>query len=250
MKTWTKAACLTLCAGLLVSGVAAGLRSDPKDDAKKKLEDAKKQLEELKKGAQPAGDDAAMWAAMLEMSKPVAQHEIIKSFAGTWKAEIKMWMDPTAKEPTVSSGAMKGTLVHGDRYLLGEFTGTFNNMPFSGSLTWGYNRIENRYESTWIDSWGTGLLMSTGQPTADGKTINSTGNFRMPGPDGKLMDITQRETITMVSKDKFTQQMWHGTKEGEMKVMEITYTRTGDAPKPVTAAPTVPAGLTMPPTTH
>lgn len=268
MKKWTKTACLALCAGLLVSGVAAGLAGDPKDDLKKAQDDLKKQVDDAKKKvtqppaapAAPAPGGAAddPMAMMLEMSKPVAEHDIIKNFAGTWKAEMKLWMDPTAKEPTESSGTMKGTLLHGGRYLLGEFTGTFAGAPFSGTMLWGYNRIEKRYESTWCDAWGTGILMSIGQPSADGKTVNTTASFRMPGPDGKLMEITQRERTTMVSKDKYTLEMWHGTKEqGEMKVMEITYTRADDKVEqqrrngvPMPASPTVPAGVTLPPATR
>lgn len=258
MKTWTKAACLTLCAGLLVSGVATGLRGDPNDDLKRAQQAAQKQLEEAKKKMpQPpaapggAGEDPMM-AMMMELSKPVAEHDIIKNFAGTWNADMKMWMDPSAKEPTESKGTMKGTLLHGGRFLFGEFSGSFNNMPFTGTMMWGYNRNDKRYESTWCDAWGTGLMFSTGQPSNDGKTVESTGSFRMPGPDGKMMEITQREKTTMVNKDKYTLEMWHSTKDqGETKVMEITYTRAGDAAKPgahpaAPAVPTVP-GITMPP---
>lgn len=274
MNKWTKTACLTLCAGMLVSGVAAGLRGDPTDDAKKALKDAQKQMEDMKKkmmdppakGAQPGEDP--MMAMMMEMSKPAAEHNIIQAFAGNWNAAVKMWMDPSQKEPTVSTGTMKATLMHGGRYLQGEYTGDFAGMPFTGTMTWAYNRIDGRYESTWIDSFGTGIMMSTGKASADGKTVESTAEFRMPGPDGKLMTITQRETITMVNKDKFTMDMWHATKEqGETKVMEIVYTRAADeaapahaphpaAPAPaahpahpVPAVPAVPAvpGITMPP---
>lgn len=238
MKTWTKAACLTLCAGLLVSGVAAGFAGKD-DDAKKKAQPPA--------GDKPAGGEDPMMAAMMEMSKPVAEHEIIKNFAGSWDAEVKMWMDPSAKEPTVSKGKMKGTQLHGGRYLLGEFSGDFSGMPFSGTLMWGYNRVESRYESTWIDSFGTGILMATGKATADGKGVESTGTFRMPGPDGKtLMEITQREKTVMVSKDKYTLEMWHTMKgQGETKVMEITYTRAAAA-----APGAAGAGITMPPKAH
>ena len=189
-----------------------------------------------------------MMAMMLEMSQPVAQHEIIKGFAGTWNADVKMWMDPTSKEPTASKGTMKATSLHGGRYLTADYSGTMGEMPFTGTMTWGYNRVDGRYESTWLDSCSTAIFMSKGQATADGKGVESTGTFRMPGPDGKLMEITQREKIVMVSKDKYFMEMWHATKEeGEKKVMEITYTRTAEGARP--SAPTVP-GVTMPPGTR
>lgn len=255
MKTWTKAACLTLCAGLLVSGVAAGLL-DPKDDLKKQVDNAKKQIDDAAKKAQPKGeklpggsDKDAMMAMMMEMAQPAAEHAIIKSFDGTWTADLKMWMDPTSTEPTEAKGEMKCSMLHGDRYLIGHFTSTFNSMPFSGTLMWGYNRIDKRYESTWCDAWGTGLMMTHGQPSKDGKSIESTGTFRMPDAEGKLVEITQREKTTMLAKDKFFQEMWHATKEGEKKVMEITYTRPAAKPAAPGIAPGG-AGITMPPATR
>lgn len=233
MNAMVKLTGLSLCALVSLAGACAGNGESTKPSPA---------------AAKPSADEMA--SMMMEYSKPVAQHDIIRNFAGTWNADVKMWMDPNA-EPTVSKGVMKGTMLHGDRYLLGEFSGTFENMPFSGTLLWAYNRVEGRYESTWSDSWGTGIMMSTGLPSADGKTINSSGAFRMPGPDGKLVEVTQRETITMVSRDKYTQQMWHTTKDqGEAKVMEITYTRIGNASKHTGATPVAPAGITMPPATH
>lgn len=260
MKTWTKTVCLTLCAGLLVGGAAAGLRADPTDDLKKQAQEAaKKQMDEQMKKLQPAGDkkpadgaggmkpeDMAMMQEMMKLSMPTEQHKIIQNFAGTWNAEVKMWMDPSQKEPNVSNGVMKGTLLHGGRFLLAEFTSNFMGMDFTGTMTWGYNTIQKRYESTWFDSFGTYMLISQGQPSADGKTVTSTAQFSMPGPDGKLMDISQREKLVWVSADKYTMEMWHATKDqGEMKVMEITYTRAPEA-KPAAAAPAVPAKPTTP----
>jgi hypothetical protein len=247
MKTWTKAACLTLCAGLLVSGVAAGL-GDPRDEAKKITDAAKKQADDILKAAQPpAGMDDPL-AQMKEASKPVAQHDIIKGFAGNWDADVKFWMG--APEPVASKGTMKATLLHGDRYLLGEYTGEFGG-KFTGTLLWAYNRVDERYESSWCDSISSSILNLVGKPSADGKSVESTGTFRMAGPDGKPMEVTHREKTTMVSKDNYKLEMWHSTKEmGEMKVMEINYTRSAAA-KP--AAPGIApggAGITMPPATR
>jgi hypothetical protein len=252
MKTWTKAACLGLCAGLLVSSVAAGLANrDPQDELKKAREQARKQVEDAKKKlTQPPakpGDKPTMgdeMAKMKELSKTVAEHDIIKNFAGNWHAEVKTW-EPSQTDPTSSKGTMKCRLLHGGRYLQGDFTGEFMGEPFSGTLMWAFNRVDARYESTWCDSISTGIMTATGHASADGKSVESTGTFRMPGADGKLMEITQREKTTMVSKDKYTLETWHGAKDqGEMKVMEITYTRFAEGAKP--AAPAAP-GITMPP---
>lgn len=236
--------------------------ADPIADAKKAAQDAGKKAKDAadkaaqdamgkgKEAAKPAAgaDDAAMWAAMEQMAKPGELHKIIQQFEGTWNAEVKYWMDPSVKEPSVSKGTMEAKLVHGGRFIMGDYKGSFSmpgpdgkmqEMPFTGTLNWGYNNMEKRYESTWNDSMSTGLMMSMGQASSDGKSVESTAEFKMPGPDGKLMNFKQREKVTMVSSDRYLTEMWHsdGT-HGEMKVMEITYTRAGKAAdKPAAAQP-------------
>lgn len=180
-------------------------------------------------------DDAAMMQQMMALAEPSAEHGVLMDFAGDWTAEVKFWMDPN-QPPSVSTGRMTARPVHGNRFILGDYQGKFmmpgadgkmQEMPFTGTVLWGYNRVEKQYESVWCDSWGTWMLIATGQSADGGNTIVSTAKFRMPAGEGRpLMDVAHRERTTRVSRDRYFMEMWHGTKEhGEHKVMEITYTR-------------------------
>jgi len=240
-------ALMCTCAAL---GTGALAHADPIADAQKAARDAGKKVKDAadkavkdamgNDHAKPAGaDDAAMWGEMMKMAQPGEPHKIIQQFEGTWDAEVKYWMDPSIKEPSISKGTMEAKLVHGGRFIMGDYKGAFampgpdgkmQNMPFTGTLNWGYNNIEKRYESTWNDSMGTGMMVSMGQATSDGKVVDSSAEFKMPGPDGTIMNIKQREKLTMVSPDRYLTEMWHSDgARGEMKVMEITYTRMGKA---------------------
>lgn len=191
------------------------------------------------KGDKPAAgghDEMAQWA---EMAKPVEQHAKMKEMAGTWDAEVKTWMDPT-QDPMVSKGTMVNTLTHGDRFLHHDFKGEFMGQVFTGSGDWGYNKITGKFEGTWMDSMGTAIMFSTGSYDEKTKTYTSTATFDMPGPDGKPMKVTQKETVEVLSADKHVMKMYHSAAgmPQEMKVLEITYTRAGKG----AAAPTGGAG--------
>lgn len=246
---------LVCSCALIAPGVA---HADPMSDAQKAAQDAGKKAKDAadkaekamkdakdaakgKDAAMGAGGEAAMWAEMMRLAQPSEHHKMLAAFAGSWNAEVKYWMDPTKKEPSVSKGVMDAKLIHGGRFIMGDYKGSFSmpgpdgkmqDMPFTGTLMWGYNNMEQRYESTWQDSMSTTMMVSYGTPSADGKVVESTAETKMPGPDGKPMNLKQREKVTMVSPDKFVTEMWHSDGvHGEMKVMEITYTRA-DAGKP------------------
>lgn len=182
-----------------------------------------------KKGQPPADmkmDDMtkAMMDQCIKDGTPGEAHRKMAELVGTWNAECKMYMDPT-KEPTVTKGKMVSKALWDGRYIVGEFTGDFMGKPFTGMMTWGYNNVEKRYESTWMDSMSTGTMFMTGTASPDFKTYTSSGDCAMNMPDGKKMPFKMREVIQIISPDKHTMTMYRSDGTGEMKEMEITYTR-------------------------
>jgi hypothetical protein len=177
-------------------------------------------------------DDAAMMQMMMELAKPGKPHAMIQKFAGTWNADLKTWMTPDQKEPITSKGVMTCRPMHSGRFLFGEFSGSFMNMPFEGTMLWGYNNALQRFESTWMDSMSTMIMFSTGSGNADLTETNMATTFGVPGPDAKPMTIAQRERFAWINDDKAVMEMWHTHKDmpdaKEMRVMEITYTRVKD----------------------
>ena len=83
-------------------------------------------------------DPQADFAAM---SAPGQQHERLKAFVGTFRAQVKMWMGPG--EPTQTTGTMTNTMLLGDRFLHQEYKGDPGEGPFpnfEGRGYWGCNK--------------------------------------------------------------------------------------------------------------
>ena len=148
------------------------------------------------------------------------QHESLARFAGTWRAEVKFWMDP-AQPPQVSRGTMTNMLVLGGRFLQQEYRDDAG--MFEGRGFWGYNTIDQRYEGVWIDSMATFFQIEHGQhdPAADTYTMVGT----MTDPTSRR-PMRKRSVIVYRGPNEHTLEMFFEGQAGrENKAMEIRYTR-------------------------
>ena len=113
--------------------------------------------------------------------------------------------------------------VLGGRYLEQRFAGTAMGQPFSGIGYTGYDNVKKKYESYWIDSMGTGMLVMTGSLDRTGKKTVYTGSMLDP-VNGKKVAI--RSVDTEVDADTLLFEMWMSGPDGKMaKSMEMTYSR-------------------------
>ncbi len=161
---------------------------------------------------------------MVDACAPAAEtgseHESIARFEGTWRAEVKMWMDPSG-EPHVSQGTMVNTMVLGGRFLQEEYKD--DSGMFEGKGFWGYNTIDKRYEGFWIDSMATFFQLERGQHDPASDSYNMEGSMTDPG-SGKPM--TKRSVIKALGPDEHVMEMYFKGEQGaEMKCMEIHYKR-------------------------
>lgn len=84
-----------------------------------------------------------------------------------------------------------------------------------------YDNVKKKFVGTWMDSMGTGIMMTEGDYDPAAKTITSTGEFEMmPGMKQKI-----REVVTFVDKDHMNFEWYEDRGGKEMKTMEINYTR-------------------------
>ena len=168
--------------------------------------------------------DPAAQAAMAEMLKyanPGPMHELLKSFAGTWKTSNKTWMGPG--DPVLSEGTCKREMIIGNRFLQSTYKGVMMDQPFEGVELLGFDQRKNEFVSVWIDNMGTGFMMSKGgQVDPTGKVI--TVNMDMDDPvTKKVVPYKMVTKIVDANKHVFTMV---GVRDGkEMTEMEITYTR-------------------------
>ena len=180
---------------------------------------AQEKKAEEKKAAGPPDEKAAM-EAMQKAATPGDAHKKLEPLIGTFDVKVKMWMDPS-KPAEESTGTSQNTWVLGNRFVETKHEGTFMGQPFSGIGYTGYDNVTKRYVGTWMDTAGTGMMVSKG--TMAGNVMRASSS--MPDPmSGKMTTMTMKTTL--VDNDHYTMEMWGPGPDGKnYKMMEIAYTR-------------------------
>jgi len=185
-----------------------------------------------KKDEKSAGnhsDEAAMMASMMELAQPGQNHKLLENMVGSWTYKVKFWMSPDSPpmEATVTT-MTKSTM--GGRYFISEHNGKMQ-MPgpdgklmdteFKGMAVEGYDNAKKKYVASWIDNMGTGIMNSEGAYDPATKTLTYLSEYEpMPGMKTKV-----RQVIKIPDQDTHTMEFFELRRGGEVKTMEITYTR-------------------------
>ncbi len=235
-STWMRGA----MAGLLVAALgvtALAQEHGQKPDAKPAAKQDTAKHEQHKAGEAPAMDEKAMAEMMAQMEKlgtPGDNHKLLNYMVGDWAYINKCWMDPS-QPADESKGTMKCKSIYGGRYFVAEHRGTFK-MPgpdgkmverdFEGTAVCGYDNVKQAFVSTWIDNFSTGVYAFNGTYDAPSKTFTYGGEM-IYMPD---MKCKVREVIKIVDKNTHVMEWYEDRGEGEVKTMEITYTRSTPPP--------------------
>jgi len=172
--------------------------------------------------AKSAAQQQAEMDAMMKAATPGDAHKKLSPMAGSWTAEVKMWMAPGAP-PAAGSGAAENSWALDGRWLEQRFTGNFMGMPFTGVGYTGYDNIKKKYVGSWMDTMTTSMMISDGKADADGKSITFSSTMDDP-MTGKTSPV--KEKVTVVDADHHMLEMWGAGPDGKMfKMMEINYTR-------------------------
>lgn len=169
--------------------------------------------------AQDVSQDEMM-KAWQEYMTPGDEHAMLSSMVGEWDGDITMWMDPS-QPPQNTKGTATYQTIMGGRYVEGTYSALMMGMPFEGKDINGYDKAKKKYFTFWIDNMGTGTMYVEGTYDKKTKTLNLAGE--MTGPMGNTMKV--REVITIIDKDHQNFEMYMDEGRGEMKSMEIKYTR-------------------------
>jgi hypothetical protein len=155
--------------------------------------------------------DMKAWEAL---AVPGPEHAKMLKSVGTWNCECKCF-EP-GKEPKVSTAKAVRTEVLGGRYVREQVDGEMMGQPFTGIGYFAYNNATKKHECAWFDSGGTGILYLTGSDT------EMKGSFFGPGG----VEVKSRIVMKHISDDQATMEMYNDMgMGGEMKCMEMTYTR-------------------------
>lgn len=165
-------------------------------------------------------DQEAMMAAYMKAATPGAEHEKLAATAGTYTTVSRWWQAPGAPPEEATGSAERSTLLDG-RYVVEKYRGTMMGMPFEGMGVTGYDNVEQRYVTIWVDNMSTGIFMMLGQADESGNLV-----FR-----GEYKDPASGQTKTMRSVSSRTAggetfEMYDVAADGsEFKVFEIVYTK-------------------------
>jgi hypothetical protein len=158
--------------------------------------------------------------AWQEAMTPGEMHALLAKAAGKWKAKITMWNDP-ASEPLISEGTVESEMILGGRYLQSKHTGTFMDMPMHGLAIEGYDNVKKKFINTWVDNFGTGIMISEGEYDAEKNEMVYHGN--MTSPMGG--EIKTRQVMKMIDDDNSVFEMYMMMNGQEFKSMRVEYTR-------------------------
>lgn len=190
--------------------------------------------------ALPPGMTAADMQACAEAATPGPMHEYLMKGAGVWSGKSKMWMAPGMEPSTTEMTSTISSMMDG-RFVKCEVAGDMPGMgPFSGLGMYGYDNVSKKFQATWLDNCGTGMMTGTGELSSDQKTMTWTYNYTCPIT--KKLSV-MREVQTRTGADAMTMEMYGpDPKTGkEFKMMEVAFTRkAGTAPK-MTPSASVPS---------
>jgi hypothetical protein len=166
-------------------------------------------------------EQQAEMAAWMALAQPGEHHEHLAPFVGKWKGTVQMWMGPDAPE-MVQESMSEATWIMGGRFLQWTHKGDFGGMPYDALSLEGYNNGDKRYESTWVDNFGTLILNFEGSCSDDGKKRAMSTKFADVVAGGMVDYRTEYE---WVDDDTFTYTAYMDKGDGEFKNMKITYVR-------------------------
>jgi hypothetical protein len=168
--------------------------------------------------ALPPGVTPEMMQEMMAAMQPGPKHSELAKQVGEWDADCEHYMPGMPVEK--SKGSAKTTLVMNGRFLREEFKGTMMGQPFDGLMLLGYDNNLKRYDSMWIDSMGTGMMVTHSKGESPDEL---TGSFYCPMVK---KEITARLVTKVVNDDKHVFEMHAPGPDGkEALMMRITYTR-------------------------
>ncbi len=161
--------------------------------------------------ALPPGVTPEMMQSMMAAMQPGPKHAELAKQVGEWDADCEHYMPGMPVEK--SKGSAKTTMVMNGRFLREEFKGTMMGQPFDGMMLLGYDNNLKRYDSMWIDSMGTGMMVTHSKGESPDEL---SGSFYCPMVK---KEITARLVTKPVNNDEYIFEMHAPGPDGKEALM-------------------------------
>ena len=163
-----------------------------------------------------------MMEAWQRAATPGEAHKRLEAMVGTFDAKVRSTIDPS-RPAQESVGTSVNSWVLNGRYVGQEFEGEFMGEPWRGIGYTGFDNVQKKYVSVWMDTAGTGMMFLTSAPDKSGKTISGSARIWDPLSE-KPLPVESKIVIT--DADHYSFELWGKAPNGNlMKLMEIQYTR-------------------------
>lgn len=196
-----------------------------KDDDKKTGEASKESTNEGKsEEAWVPIDSATMMQKMMEYGTPGEMHKMMASWDGTWNGDMSIW-EYDGATATKQPGIAVNSMIMGGKYQTSTHTGQMMGMPFEGKNILAYDNASKKFQSSWIDTWSTGIMNMSGDWDEATKSMTLTGSMPDMCRPGK--ECHYREVFKVIDDNTHHMEMYGpDPKTGkEFKMMEIHMTR-------------------------
>ncbi len=234
LGVWTFGVALSLASGAALAQApekkeekkptpAAAAQPTPKPAEKPAAPAAATKPADKPSGGQPSSE--AMIAEFVKMAEPNEFHGHLKQLAGKWSYVTRYRMSPDQPWDE-SKGTGDFEMGLGGRYLIEKIKGEKSDTspyPFEGLGIVGYDKMQKKYVSLWMDNYGTGVMTSTGTCDSSGKTFTYTGEYDDPMGGGKKKS---KSIHKIVGSDKHVYEMYEYGPDGkEFQSLEVSYSK-------------------------
>jgi hypothetical protein len=148
------------------------------------------------------------------------RHRQLAQMVGDWEGSFRLWFTP---DELACEAPQRGRIrsVLGGRFLIHEYESRYHDEPIEGVVMYGYHMDDGRWESAWVESFGTGtsIMFSTG----DGAVPDVLGSYG-DGQGGPRWGW--RTMLEQPDPDTLVITMFNISPQGEaLRAVETRYTR-------------------------
>lgn len=158
--------------------------------------------------SQPETEMPPEMLAWMEAGTPDAHHEELGRFVGQWESEATFQMAPGAPEET-SFGRQTGEMIFDGRFVRTRYEGDFGGRPFEGMSLMGYDKIQKKYVSIWVDSFSTMIYADGGSYDESSQTFTMKASFTDP----MGQKVRSKHVFRFEDANRFVMEM-HQSKDG------------------------------------
>lgn len=157
----------------------------------------------------------------MEYMTPGEKHKWLAKYAGNWEGEVHSYMPGGPVDTQQAKETIRMTM--NGLYQESDFSSNMMGQPMSGHSTMGFDNMRKVFVSTWIDNFGSGIIMMEGSYDEASKTLNMKGKQSDPMVN---MQSDIRQEMKFADDDNYTMTMYATGPDGkEMKMMDGVFKR-------------------------